>query len=246
MKQHSGDETELLLLPQLGAEKIPNYKQVVQVTLYHFYITGVIEEPEKYLDLIHTLKTVEEHDTIFLYINCVGGNLYTTIQIINAMQNCNGTVITCLEGEACSAATVIFLAGHKHIINDFGAFMVHKYSHGVAGKGSDVASQVKFSERYFDDVAYTIYKDLMTTEEITQMLKGEDFWFTSKEVLERLSNSGREVLGSETDAIPQVLKGSVEEVVEDSEELPIPPRKSKVKAARRKRVTTNIKVDIAY
>lgn len=211
---NSGEETELLLLPQLGSDKIPNYKQVVQVTLHHFYILGVIEGPEKYLDLVHTLKTVEDHDTVFIYLNSVGGSLYTTIQIINAIQNCNGTVITCLEGEACSAATVIFLTGHKHIINDSGAFMVHKYSHGVEGKGSDVASQVKFTERYFDELAYKIYGDLMTDEEIAQMLEGKDFWFSSQEVLQRLIKSGRQILGSESDAIPLAGDAAVRELAD--------------------------------
>lgn len=210
--KNMSEEAELLLLPQMGSEKIPSYKQVVQVSLHHFYILGVIEGPEKYLDLVQTLKTVEEHDTVFIYINSVGGSLYTTIQIINAIQNCNGTVITCLEGEACSAATIIFLAGHKHIINPFGAFMVHKYSHGVEGKGSDVREQVRFTERYFDHIAYALYADLMTPEEIAQMLDGKDFWFSSDEVLERLVKSGnREVLGSESEGVPAVGESVPEE-----------------------------------
>ncbi len=224
--KNSSEETELLLLfPQIGNDKIPSYKQVVQVTLHHFYILGVIEGPEKYLDLVQTLKTVEEHDTVFIYINSVGGSLYTTIQIINAIQNCNGTVITCLEGEACSAATIIFLAGHKHIINPFGAFMVHKYSHGVEGKGSDVAAQVKFTERYFDDVAYSVYEDLMTEEEIAQMLEGKDFWFSSTEVFQRLSQSDREILGSESDAIPNSATTEGLAVTDTVEQ--IKPRKTK-------------------
>lgn len=220
------EETELLLLPQIGTEKIPNYRQVVQVTLHHFYILGVIEGPEKYLDLVQTLKTVEEHDTVFIYINSVGGSLHTTVQIINAIQSCNGTVVTCLEGEACSAATVIFLAGHKHIINPFGTFMVHKYSHGVEGKGSDVAAQVKFAERFFEHFSHAIYGDLMTADEIGQMLDGKDFWFTSDEVLERLTNSGnREVLGSESEAF--AIAGEAEEV-EVVEEVPVKQPRKKV------------------
>ncbi len=233
--KNTSEDTELLLLPQIGSEKIPNYKQVVQVTLHHFYILGVIEGPEKYLDLVQTLKTVEEHDTVFIYINSVGGSLYTTIQIINAIQNCNGTVITCLEGEACSAATVIFLAGHKHIINPFGAFMVHKYSHGVEGKGSDVAAQVKFTERYFDQISYAVYADLMSKEEIAAMLEGKDFWFSSDEVLDRLLKSGnREILGSESDALPIAGESTIEETLV-VEEAPAKPRKAKTEPSARKR-----------
>lgn len=234
--KNTSEEAELLLLPQMGSEKIPNYKQVVQVTLHHFYILGVIEGPEKYLDLVQTLKTVEEHDTVFIYINSVGGSLYTTIQIINAIQNCHGTVVTVLEGEACSAATIIFLAGHKHIINPFGAFMVHKYSHGVEGKGSDVKAQVMFTERYFDQIAYTLYADLMTKEEIAQMLDGKDFWFSSDEVLERLTKSdSREILTSEGEALPIAGESAVEEVT-DAEDVPVKaPRKAKAEVTARKK-----------
>lgn len=232
--RNDSEDAELLLLPQMGNEKIPSYKQVVQIALHHYYLLGAIGEPEKYLDLVHTLKTAEEHDTIFIYINSVGGNLYTAIQIINAMQNCSGTVITCLEGEACSAATIIFLAGHKHIINPFGAFMVHKYSHGVEGKGSDVANQVKFTERYFDELARSIYADLMTTKEIELMLDGKDLWLSSKEVQDRLTKSGREILTSESDALQ--MQGSVSDVeTDDVEAVPLKPVKDKKVSLKRKR-----------
>ena len=227
-------QTELMLLPQLGNEKIPNYKQVVQVTLHHFYITGTIEEPEKYLDLVQTLKTVEDHDTVFIYINSVGGNLYTTIQIINAMQNCNGTVVTCLEGQACSAAAVIFLAGQKHIVNPFGAFMVHKYSHGVEGKGNDVATQVKFTERYYDEISYAVYGDLMTKDEIAQMLDGKDFWFSSTEVKDRLIKAGRDVLGAESEVIDLIGTSTSEEVTELVSDPCHPKKKDKVVKAKKR------------
>lgn len=225
------EDTEVVVFPNLGLEaKIPSYKQIVQATLHHYYILGAIEGPERYLDLIQTLKTIDEHDTVFIYLNSVGGNLWTTIQIINAIQNCNGTVITCLEGEACSAATIIFLSGHKHIINESGAFMVHKYSHGVEGKGSDVAAQVKFTENYFDELAYKVYSDLMTREEIAQLLEGKDFWFSSKEVQERLLRSGREILGSESDVIPSGAQEQPEEIVEEV----LRTKTKKVATAKRK------------
>lgn len=233
MIRNSGEETtELMLLPQMAVEKIPSYKQIVQVSLYHFYIIGSIDGPEKYMDLIHTLKTVEDHDTIFIYINSYGGNLYTTIQLINAIKNCAGTVVTCLEGEVISAATLIFLAGHKHIINDSGSFMVHKYSHAVEGKGSDVASQVKFTERYFEELAFKTYADLMDNSEIEQMLEGKDFWFSSREVYDRLK-SKRDIIGSESDVLEGL--GEAQEQIspavtegETTQKIP-PPRKTKKK-----------------
>lgn len=223
----AGDETELMILPHMGSDKIPSYKQSVQANVYHFYILGTIEGPEKYLDLVQTLKTCEEHDTILIYINSMGGSLYTTIQIINAIQKCCGTVITCLEGEACSAASVILLAGQKMIINPFGAVMVHKYSHGVEGKGSDVAAQVRFSESYYDEIAYSVYADLMTKSEIAQMLEGKDFWFSSSEVRTKLLKAGREVLGSESEAVNMTGVVTTDDDTVISAVETIPPKSKK-------------------
>ena len=115
--------------------------------------------------------------------------------------------------------------------------MVHKYSHGVEGKGSDVASQVKFTERYFDELAFKIYGDLMTKDEIKQMLDGKDFWFSSKEIHDRLLAKGREILGSETDAIP--FTGQQSDAVQPAESV------AEVVAKPRKAKTTAIKASLA-
>ena len=69
-------------------DKIPQYKQTIPVNLYHFYIIDEIGDPVTFLDLINTLKTAEEHDTVFIYLNTPGGSLQTTVQIISAMRQC--------------------------------------------------------------------------------------------------------------------------------------------------------------
>ena len=170
------------------SEKIPNFKQILPVNIYHFYIVDEIKEPSYYIDLIHTLKIAEEHDTIFIYLNTPGGHLTTATQIMGAIKNCNGTVITCLEGEVCSAGTMIFLCGHKHIVNPFGTFMIHNYSHGLYGKGKEVASRVKYSETYFTQLAKDVYADFLTEDEIDAVLSDKDIWLTSEEVYKRLTD----------------------------------------------------------
>ncbi len=195
----NGSEDEIQILPLLAgaSQKVQYYSQVVPVNIHHFYLTGVIEAPEKYTDMVHTLKTAEEHDTVYIYINGPGGHLSTAIQIINAIRNSSAQVITVLEGEAYSADSLIFLAGHKLVVNPYISFMIHKYSHGVEGKGSDVTSQVVFTERYYDQIAYGIYKDVLSSEEIAHMLNGKDFWFTAEELVKRLRDNGREVITSD-------------------------------------------------
>ena len=85
----------------------------------------------------------------------------------------------------------------------------------------------KFTERYFEELAHKIYSDLMEKEEIEQMLDGKDFWFSSQEVFDRLKKTGREILGSESDAIPFNGESQDAESVQEFEVVQTPPKKTK-------------------
>lgn len=223
MKNFEDADSQLIVMSG-GAQKVPYYNQVVPVNIHHFYLTGGIEEPEKYTDMVQTLKTAEEHDTVYIYINSPGGYLSSAIQIISAMRNSPAQIITVLEGEAYSAGSLIFLAGHKLVVNPLTSFMIHKYSHGVVGKGSDVAGQVVFSERYYEQITTSIYKDVLSPDEINSMLKGEDFWFTAGELVTRLRASDRDVITSE----------DVEEEIAAAAEKEEPKKKVTKKVTKRK------------
>lgn len=183
------DNQENIFLPILDApnNQIKHYKQVIPVSVHHFYIADEIGETNKYYDLINTLKTADPHDTVFIYLNTPGGNLYTTVQIISAMRQSQATVVTCLEGEVCSAGTLIFLAGQKHIVNRHCSFMIHNYSHFIGGKGNEVSIRVKHYESYFRELADDLYGGFLTPEEIDSVTQGKDIWLSSKEVITRLN-----------------------------------------------------------
>jgi ATP-dependent protease ClpP protease subunit len=215
------------------SQSIRYYKQTIPVSIHHFYITDEIGDIEKYLDMIHTLKVAEEHDTVFIYLNTPGGNLTTTIHIINAMRQSNATVITCIESEVCSAGTMIFLAGDRHVINDNCTFMIHNYSHGVIGKGHEVISKVKYTEKFFRKFAKDIYGNFLTQEELENVINGGDIWMDSEEVKSRLKEFVLE--NGEQDVVVECLPScnpnnkEVKEVVENLELVPKRKEKSKTK-----------------
>lgn len=216
--------------PTDGA-KIPQYKQTIPVNLYHFYIITEIGEPESFLDLINTLKTAEEHDTIFIYLNTPGGALQTTIQILSAIARCSATVVTCLEGEVCSAGTLIFLSGDKHIVNPNCTFMIHNYSHWLGGKGNDVALRVKYSEQYFKKLASDLYKGFLTEREIDQVVQGKDYWMDSDEVIERL-NTRNDGQVSDVTTIADKAVSMISEQAINVDEPPVQPPRPPAKAIR--------------
>lgn len=193
----------IVIQNNMDGEKIPQYKQTIPVNLYHFYIIDEIGEASSFLDLINTLKTAEEHDTIFIYLNTPGGSLQTTVQILSAMRRCAATVVTCLEGEVCSAGTLLFLAGKQHIVNPNCTFMIHNYSQWLGGKGNEVALRVKYSEQYFKKLAMDLYNGFLSEEEIEAVIEGKDYWMESEEVIERLNVRNKKVVCEDTKEIAE-------------------------------------------
>lgn len=186
MNNNDDGSTFLSLIPQ-DNKSLKFYKQIVPVTIYHFYIVNEIEDVEPYLELINTLKTAEPHDSIFIYLNTPGGNLSTAVQLMTAIKQSQACVICSIEGSVCSAGTLIFLSGHKLIVNDNCTFMIHSYSQwGGGGKGHEIASQVRYQESYFRKLAEDIYGGFLSPIEITEMLQGKDIWLDSDQVKARL------------------------------------------------------------
>jgi ATP-dependent Clp protease protease subunit len=236
----------MMLLPSMPDDSIKYYRQTLHVSVHHFYMTKVIEEVDAYLDMINVLKTAEQHDTIFIYLNTPGGNLYTSIQIISAIRNSSATVVTCMEGMVASAGTLIFLAGHKHVVNANCTFMIHNYSHGVWGKGNEVALQVKHSEAYFKQLATDLYGKFLTAQEIEEVINGKDMWLSSDEVMSRLdaNNASDSVAalmnalnGAQDDSNDEALLQSLLEqaqaaAAEDDEEEAAAAAPAKVKRKR--------------
>ncbi len=228
----SSENNDLIILPQPESDKIPQYKQTIPVNIYHFYIIDEIGEPQSFLDLINTLKTAEEHDTIIIYLNTPGGSLQTTIQILSAIRQCNGTVVTCLEGEVCSAGTLIFLAGDKHIVNAHCTFMVHNYSSWYGGKGNEVALRVKYLQQYFRTLAFDLYKGFLTDDEIESVIEGKDYWMDSVAVVERLnirnSIQALDVNEVTSDSLMQLCEQVIADEAKDADIIVTPKKKKKL------------------
>jgi ATP-dependent Clp protease protease subunit len=242
MKNTNGPD--VIVLPDDKDNSIRSFKQIIPVTVHHFYITDEIAEPDKYLELINTLKTSEQHDTIFMYLNTPGGYLNTAIQIMSAMKQSNATVITSIEGEVCSAGTLIFLSGDKYIINPNSTFMIHNYSAWIGGKGNEIAAHAKYREEYAKELMNDVYKDFLTEDEIQSVLDGKDIWLSSNSVIKRLS-AKEKVLGEEVDVqgalnkLPQLLTKLLEEentaaTMPATPDTPAPPPEKKAKKAAKK------------
>lgn len=150
------------------------------------YISDEFADPIQYCEMIHVIRSASPNDTIRIHLNTPGGRLDTGVQLISAIRSTEAKIVTILDGVAHSMGALLFLCGHEMIVHDHGQLMFHTYSGGVMGKGSDIRGQTDATEDWYRVIANDICHPFMTRREIQRMLKGEDFWFSTKDVEARL------------------------------------------------------------
>lgn len=154
---------------------------------YHFYINGMIEEAEDYLELIDTLFRAKGTETIYIHLNTPGGSLTTTMQILNAMRASEATVVTIADGEVASAGSLILFTGQHVGVHDFSYVMMHDGSSGNVGKFNENVKAAMFNSQLLRKIYEEVYSPFFSKEEINAVLDGKDMWLTAEEVTERLA-----------------------------------------------------------
>lgn len=155
--------------------------------LHTFYLTGEISSPEDYVDWYETIRNTSETDIIKIHINSPGGNLFTAVQLMRVMAECEAKIITSVEGACMSAATMIFLCGHAFEISEHSMFMFHNYSGGTIGKGGEMYDNIMYERKWSDKFMRSVYDNFLTEGEIQSILENKDIWMAPEEVFKRLN-----------------------------------------------------------
>ena len=152
-----------------------------------FYLSGEITDASEYIEWFDTIRSAGPDDEITIYINSMGGDLYTTIQFLRVIAETPALVVCSVEGACMSAATMIFLAADEFQVTPHSLFMFHNYSAGVFGKGGEMYDQLQFERMWSEEFLNEVYKDFLTESEIKEMLHNKDIWMTSTQVVARLA-----------------------------------------------------------
>jgi ATP-dependent protease ClpP protease subunit len=164
--------------------------------LYTLYLTGEISSPEDYVEWYEIIRNASETDIIKIHINSPGGDLFTAIQLMRVMAECEAKIITSVEGACMSAATMIFLCGHGFEISEHSMFMFHNYSGGTIGKGGEMYDNIMYERNWSDKFMRSVYNNFLTDIEIKSMLENKDIWMEPEEVFKRL-NKKEEMMNGE-------------------------------------------------
>lgn len=75
---------------------------------------------------------------INVFINSYGGEVAEGLAIYNALRRHPAEVVTYCDGFACSAASVIFMAGSKRVMNNSSLLMIHNAWSSARGNAKDM------------------------------------------------------------------------------------------------------------
>lgn len=124
-------------------------------------------------------------DNINVYINSPGGEVGEAIAIYTALKRHKAKVITYCDGFACSAASIIFVAGDERIIGKLGMLMVHNCMSYAGYANADELRKIADDTDKINQASIEAYKAVCSVDENKiKELMNEESWLTADEALE--------------------------------------------------------------
>ncbi len=181
-------------------EQNDRYFQFVKVddNLTELYIYGDIRKPsliERWLEIeddsrvdAYSFKdALNEVNTpnLLVRINSMGGSVSEGLAIYGLLSDFNGRLITQVDGFACSAASVIFMAGQERIMPENGLLMIHNAWTDACGDPNELRKAADDLE-IITKPSVNIYvnKTGLSEEEIKSMMDKET-WMDYKSAFEK-------------------------------------------------------------
>ncbi len=142
--------------------------------------------PKSILYLNTLLRSMERevHGPIVLYINSVGGDLFSGLSAMDHIMSTKVPVHTVADGLCCSAATFMFIAGHKRFIKQHAHILIHQISQESEWvRFEDMKDELKNLEKLMDNVIL-IYRDMtdLPDQKLNRMMK-RDIYLDANECI---------------------------------------------------------------
>lgn len=137
----------------------------------------------QFADEIQWLNNSPEITKINVRINSVGGSVVDGFSIFSAIRNSTKPVDTFIDGLGASISGIIFQAGQKRYMSDFGRLMIHDPSFGKPMELLNEKQRTALNS--FRDQLVTILTNnsKLTADEISNIMSAET-WFTSQQTIE--------------------------------------------------------------
>ncbi|VVU94629.1 Clp protease [seawater metagenome] len=134
--------------------------------------------------LLYLDSELEDDTNIIIHINSPGGSVTSALSSVDTIMNCKHKVITIVEGIACSAATLISVAGDKRYITPHGFFMIHQLSNEVDGTLARLVDELSNSRLLMKEIIRIYAIQTKLTHKQLQYYINNDLYFTAQKTKE--------------------------------------------------------------
>jgi ATP-dependent Clp protease protease subunit len=164
------------------------YSLAIQDDVADVYIYGdIVSWPliESDVSSYNLAKEIEglEVDVLNVYINSYGGEVAEGLAIYNTLRRHKAKVTTYCDGFACSAASVVFMAGDERIMSNASLLMIHNAWMFTAGNSNELRKQADDLETINSATmqAYLAHVNI-SEDELKQMMDAES-WLSAMDAL---------------------------------------------------------------
>lgn len=115
---------------------------------------------------------------ITVHINSYGGEVAEGLAIYNTLKNSDKNVTTICDGFACSAASVVFMAGSKRLMNKASLLMVHNAWSIAQGNADDLEKAAKDLRTISEACKAAYLENATISDKEMQKLMDKESWIT--------------------------------------------------------------------
>lgn len=127
---------------------------------------------------------LKRNPPIHLHIQSPGGDVFSGLNICDAIDRCKTDVYTYVEGSAASAATLISSRGKKRYISKRSFMLIHQPQILWAGKHDEFIDEIENQKVIFDTIKKIYLETSKIDEESLEDLLKHELWLPSERCLE--------------------------------------------------------------
>lgn len=141
---------------------------------------------------------------INVFINSYGGEVKEGLAIYNALKRHKAKVVTVCDGFACSAASVVFMAGDERVMSNASLLMIHNAWFYTAGDSNQLRKDADDLETITQASINAYMTHVTIPEEELKTMMDEETWISAADAL--AMGFATSIVNDEQTAVSQSVK----------------------------------------
>lgn len=160
------------------------YQQVPAGFLYSLFLGEFGDETNHGLNkIIYALQTSAPGD-LEIHITSPGGYTHEGMTLYNVINTLYKGRTTTYLNWGYSMGAIAFLFGDARVVYENSSLMIHNWSGGFYGKSRDIEDQLNHTKENLWSFFSKLISPYLSKKQMKSVEKGNELWFTSRELLE--------------------------------------------------------------